>query len=165
MTQNIKLIKMTLLSVFTIAALLVNNSLYASPVGYWKTIDDKTGIAKSILKIEEISNKLSGKIVKVLHTEDGSDPETRKCDKCSGKNYNKTIKGMTVLWGLTKDGDEWTGGEILDPSTGNIYSLKVSEIDNGSKLSARGYLGFSLFGRTQIWYRVSNSELTKYLAP
>lgn len=147
--------------------LLLSASSYAftSPFGYWKTIDDKTNIAKSILEIKQRSGgEVIGKVIKVLHTEDGSDPETRKCDKCTGKLKNKTIKGMTVMWGLKKDGDEWNGGEIVDPSTGSIYSVKMSLANGGKELNVRGYLGFSLFGRTQVWYRLSESEKNKYLS-
>ena len=58
---------------------------------------------------------------------------------------------MDILWGLRKQGDEYTGGEILDPFSGNIYRAKLSLLENGTVLKVRGYVGVSLFGRTQIW--------------
>jgi uncharacterized protein (DUF2147 family) len=60
---------------------------------------------------------------------------------------------MTILWGLSKDGDEWNGGQILDPKNGKIYKAKMSLDDGGRKLNVRGYIGFSLMGRSQVWQR------------
>ena len=60
---------------------------------------------------------------------------------------------MEILRGLHPDGDEWTGGEILDPESGKTYRAKLKLIDNGEKLEVRGYIGFSMFGRSQTWIR------------
>jgi uncharacterized protein (DUF2147 family) len=60
---------------------------------------------------------------------------------------------MTILWGLTKQGDEYQGGEILDPETGRLYRVKMKIEDEGQKLLVRGFIGFSLLGRTQVWLR------------
>lgn len=149
---------MKLTTKFIMASLLFvfNMSLYAASVeGYWKTVDDQTGDDKSILLLEKSDNgEITGRVVKILKTDDGSDPETRVCDKCDGERKNKRIKGMTVMWGIKKTGDnEWSGGKILDPKTGSIYNVKFSLEDSGDKLNVRGYIGFSLFGRTQVWYR------------
>jgi uncharacterized protein (DUF2147 family) len=60
---------------------------------------------------------------------------------------------MTFLWGLKKDGNQYSGGEILDPKTGTIYRAKMKVIEAGRKLEVRGYIGLSLFGRSQTWVR------------
>jgi len=52
-----------------------------------------------------------------------------------------------------RSNDEWTGGEILDPVSGKTYRAKLKLIDHGEKLVVRGYLGFSMFGRSQTWIR------------
>ena len=52
-----------------------------------------------------------------------------------------------------KDGDEYVGGEILDPDNGKIYRSKVRLIDDGKKLSVRGYIGVPALGRSQTWVR------------
>jgi uncharacterized protein (DUF2147 family) len=51
-----------------------------------------------------------------------------------------------------KDG-EYSGGDILDPDSGAVYRCKLRLDQNGSRLIVRGYIGFSLLGRTQIWQR------------
>ena len=60
---------------------------------------------------------------------------------------------MTILWGLTKQADDYQGGEILDPENGKVYRAKMKLIDGGKKLEVRGFIGVSLFGRSQIWLR------------
>ncbi len=135
------------------------NIVNASVLGYWETIDDETNQPKSIIKIEQQgTGEYIAKVVKILKTDDGSDPETRKCDKCSGERYNQPIKGMTIMQNVKQVGDnEWSGGEILDPKTGKTYNVKFSLDETKNKLNVRGYLGFSLFGRTQVWHRLNSS--------
>lgn len=122
-----------------------------SPVGKWKTIDDETKQPKSIVEITETSGKLSGKIVQLFrkHEED----QNPKCDKCTGDKKDKPILQMEIIEGLTQDGDVWTGGSILDPKNGKTYKCKIKVVDGGKKLEVRGFIGFSLLGRTQVWER------------
>ena len=61
--------------------------------------------------------------------------------------------GMTILWDLERDGDTWTDGSILDPDNGKTYRSTLKLADNGRPLEVRGYIGISLFGRTQRWIR------------
>lgn len=121
-----------------------------SPAGVWKTIDDKSGKAKSLIKIWIKDGKLYGKVVKLFEP----DEPNPLCDKCEGNLHNKPIIGMTVLRGLTKDGDEWNGGKVFDPESGKNYRCLIEVQDGGKKLKVRGYVGFSLLGRTQYWHRV-----------
>lgn len=130
-----------------------------SPEGYWRTIDDKTGKAKSVVHITEENGELSGQVVKLLDR-DGKDPDP-VCDDCPGERKGEPIKGMTILWGLTQDGEEWTDGTILDPSSGDTYDAKLEVTEGGEKLDVRGYLGLSFLGRTQTWERVDKPENTK----
>jgi len=122
----------------------------SSPVGTWKTIDDKTHQPKSLVQITEQNGVLEGKVIKVLATDDGPNP---LCKSCDGDRKDKPIEGMTILWGLKQDGDEWNGGQILDPKNGKIYKVKLSLDATGKKLDVHGYIGFSLIGRSQTWER------------
>lgn len=60
---------------------------------------------------------------------------------------------MRILWNLQKDKDAWTNGKILDPDTEKIYRCVLSVEDSGNRLKVRGFIGMSLFGRTQYWLR------------
>ena len=126
-----------------------------TPVGTWKTIDDKTGKPRSLVEISAAADgKLHGQIVELIRepTED-QDPV---CDKCTGALHNKKVKGLFILWGFSKDGDVWDGGHIFDPKKGNddVYKAKLTPFNDGKDLKVRGYIGFSLLGRTQVWHRV-----------
>ena len=120
----------------------------ASPVGRWKTIDDETGKVKSIVEIARAADgTLQGKVVKVLQSDQGAHPV---CSKCKGDNKGKPIEGMTILWGLKADGDEWTGGTVLDPAKGKTYKAKL-EMISADRLGMSGCVAF--FCRQQVWQR------------
>lgn len=122
-----------------------------TPVGTWTTVDDKTGKPKSVVEIYEAKDgSLAGRVSEVLSSDRGPDPV---CEKCTGERKGKPVEGMVILWGVKKKGDGWEGGKILDPASGKVYSVKVDPIDGGSKLDVRGFMGFSLLGRTQTWVR------------
>ena len=143
--------KNTLIAIAATAVLALSSaSAWASdgPVGRWKTIDDETGKVKSIVEITQAQDgTLQGKVVEVLQSDRGPNPT---CDKCKGANKGKPVKGMTILWGLRADGDEWTGGTVLDPAKGKTYKAKAKLID-ADKLGVSGCVAFIC--REQVWVR------------
>jgi len=137
-----------------LAACLICASAMAqvSPVGLWKTIDDKDGTVKSEIRIVETNGVISGKVERIL------DPEAKpgeKCVECTDERKDQPILGMEILRGLKKaDGkDVWEGGNVLDPKNGKVYRATVTPIEGGQKLQLRGYIAF--FYRTQTWIRVN----------
>ena len=122
-----------------------------SPVGVWRTIDDKTGKEKSLVRIVEANGELRATIEK-LFREPHEEPNPN-CDKCPGERKNKPVLGMMIMTGLKKSGSEYDGGEILDPANGKTYRVKMWTAEGGKKLKVRGFIGVSLLGRTQVWVR------------
>jgi uncharacterized protein (DUF2147 family) len=123
----------------------------STPVGRWKTIDDKTGQPKSIVEIYATGNgTLAGKVVQLIDTAKGPNP---RCDRCSGERHNQPVLGMVIAWGLKPGNAGWDGGRILDPDNGKIYSARMTPIAGGQQLEVRGYLGTPLLGRSQTWIR------------
>jgi uncharacterized protein (DUF2147 family) len=120
-----------------------------SVLGKWKTIDDKTGKVKSIVEIYEVNGKIYGKIIEI---EDVA-KKNKVCEKCEGADKNKPLIGLVVIKGLTKDDDEYNGGKILDPESGDLYKCFIKLIGK-DKLEVRGYMGLSFIGRSQTWIRV-----------
>lgn len=133
----------------TIFALTFSIAINAQTIfGKWENKDEDTGKVDSVIEIYNKEGKAYAKIIEITN------PNTRKnlCTKCEGTNKNKPILGMDILTGLSKDGNEWSGGEILDPKKGTIYKCFI-ELKGKDKLKLRGYVGVALFGRTVYWYR------------
>jgi len=126
----------------------------ASPVGLWKTFDDESGKAKSLIRIVEIQGRLTGSIEKLL---DPTDSVEAKCDLCTDERRNQTILGLVILRNFGSGGgkpNRWEGGDILDPENGKIYRAHLTLSEDRRQLDVRGYIGFSIIGRTQHWRRV-----------
>lgn len=116
--------------------------------GKWNSFDEDTNEIESVIEVYEKDGKAFAKIVKI------TDPERQEatCFKCKGKRKDQKILGMDILTGLKKKEDEWSGGKILDPKNGKEYKCYIKLLDDNT-LKLRGYIGFSLLGRTAIWKR------------
>ena len=130
---------------------MIFNAQSQTVLGKWKTIDDETGQAKSIVEVYEKSGKIYGKVVEILRAEHKKDV----CSKCVGADKNKPILGMIIINGLEKDDSEYNGGTVLDPENGKKYKCYIT-LESPDKLKLRGYIGLSIMGRTQYWTRVKN---------
>lgn len=123
----------------------------ASPAGLWKNVDDASGKPRALIRITESNGTLQGKIEKVFPAP--SEDPNPKCEKCEGANKNAPVIGLVILSGLKKEGEEYVGGQILDPDNGKVYRSKVRLADDGKTLSVRGYIGVPMLGRSQTWGR------------
>jgi hypothetical protein len=151
-----------------VALLLLSptSKLYAQPkngiVGYWKTIDDKSGQLKSVVKLWVQDGKMVGRIIRTFPRPDQDQNPNKTCGKCEGKLKGQVIRGMTFLWGFKPDPDnpnKWVEGEIVDPESGKQYHCQLELIDGGKKLEVFGYIRL-LFkvGRTQTWQRGTEKD-------
>lgn len=141
-----KKITITFLFVLLAGVMSVNAQ---SVLGKWKTFDDKTGDTKSIVEVTEKDGKIYGKVIEILNPT----AKDSKCVNCSDDDKDKPVLGLVIIKGLKKNGNEYSDGKILDPSSGKLYKCNVS-LDGADKLKVRGYVGMSAFGRTQNWTRV-----------
>lgn len=134
-----------------VAAFFITMTMSSQSIlGKWKTIDDETGKAKSIVNIYKgTDGKYYGKIEELLNKAE----KDKKCVNCEGEDHNKPIQGMVIIKGLVQDGSEFEDGTITDPKNGKIYRCKIwVDEDDSKKLNVRGYIAF-LF-RTQQWIRM-----------
>lgn len=118
--------------------------------GVWVSVDDVSNQRKSEISLYVEGGKLYGQIARLLLEED----KGKQCAACKGDLKNKPIEGLTIIEGLEWDGSAWTGGKILDPANGKQYSCTLT-LEDDQTLKVRGYLGISLLGRTQTWYKSS----------
>ncbi|MFT7034969.1 MAG: hypothetical protein ACJA2S_003489 [Cyclobacteriaceae bacterium] len=130
--------------------LIAQNTLAQDITGKWTTIDDNTGKKRSLVEIYKQGDKYFGKISDIyLEPHEPKDPI---CEFCSDDRKDQKTMGMEIIRNMEKDGDEYSGGDILDPENGNVYRCKLW-IEEG-KLMVRGYVAF--FFRTQEWVKTSD---------
>ncbi len=109
-----------------------------SITGVYKTIDDETGDAKSLVQIYAYQGKMYGRVIELFQ-----DPDK----KAVGIKGDPKILGLDVIWGMEDGGKRFEGGHILDPQKGKIYRCEIWR--EGNKLIVRGKIG--PFGRNQTW--------------
>ena len=126
--------------------------IYSSPkeiLGLWVTYDEIGG-EKSVVEIFEDKGYFFGKIISLREPLD-ENGQKKNCHQCNGPEKDKPMVGLVIIQNMIYDGEEFSGGSILDPLTGNVYKCRMETISNGNKLKVRGIFG--LFGRTQTWIR------------
>ena len=114
--------------------------------GLWKTVDDETGEAKSIVQIYDYQGLRYGRVVKLFKNPDKTAVGIKGAPK---------IVGLDVIWNLKDEGEKFKGGKILDPAKGKIYSSEAWV--EGDKLIVRGKIG--PFGRNQTWLKSDDASV------
>jgi uncharacterized protein (DUF2147 family) len=140
------------LTALTATALLSSPVQSAPPelaTGLWQVYSDKDGSPDGRVRTFVQDGKLFGVIAELRP----GAPGDARCMRCSGAQKDKPIKGLVIISGLEKHGDKWSGGTILEPQSGSTYRCSVKFVQPSS-LQVRGYIGISLFGRTQTWKRI-----------
>lgn len=122
----------------------------ATPAGLWQTVNER-GEREALVRIAEVAGELRGSVVQVFSPPAPS--ANPLCEACSGELKNKPIVGLEILRGLRWDGERYAGGEVLDPDEGRVYRCSLRLLEGGERLEVRGYVGISLFGRSQVWLR------------
>lgn len=126
------------------APVLAQDSAAADPIeGVWVTSDGEGWV-----EIQKVDKTLEGTIIG-----GPSDDDRRDENNPDPALRNQRLTGLKILKGFEADGDgKWTGGTIYDPDNGKTYRCNL-QLENKDRLKVRGYLGVSLFGRTEIWTR------------
>jgi uncharacterized protein (DUF2147 family) len=121
-------------------------------LGVWLNEDKDAHI-----KVTNESGKYFGEIIWL---KDPIDEETGK-PKLDDENEDESLQtrpilGLMLLKDFEFDGkDEWENGKIYDPKNGKTYSCYIEFKDETKDLlKVRGYIGFSMIGRTTYWTRV-----------
>ena len=116
-------------------------------IGTWLT----TGKEPAKIQIYESGEKFYGKIIWLQYPTDNGKLKTDNNNPDKSK-INTPVIGLVILTDFKFDGEEWKGGTIYDPESGNTYSSYLYLKDRNT-LKVRGYIGASLFGRTETWTR------------
>ena len=132
---------------FAFAAIFISSLSFAQIEGKWKTIDDETGKPKSVVEIfKKTDGKYYGKISQLLIK-----PENNNCVKCKDDRKNKPLLGLEIIRGLSKDGNEFSGGTITNPKDGKSYKTEV--VREGKTLKVKAIV-MGIAVKTQTWHKV-----------
>lgn len=148
---------MNRLLALTTAALLLSTAQaqttekVSTPIGLWRTIDDMTGQPRGIVRVYQADGGYFARIERSLTASEAG----RKCTACTDERKDQPFVGLVLMRNVRLANSKYSGGDILDPNTGAVYSCSFTLEDDGKTLAVRGYLGVSLFGRTQKWLRES----------
>ncbi len=119
--------------------------------GVWQQVDDDGNVG-ALVTITEVNGVYVGQLSRLyLGPNDDLNPV---CNDCRGDKHNQPLLGLVFIEEMKQSGLDYDGGKILDPETGNIYDASMHLSPDGTKLTVRGYLGLSIFGRSQTWNRV-----------
>ena len=120
-------------------------------LGQWKTVDDKTGEVRAVVKIYQAEDGLYyGYVSKML-----MGGPNLLCTECKDEDHNKPLEGLMIIRAMKAENGELVGGKVLDPESGKFYYGKIFLKDG--KLILRGSLDKrGLFGRNQTWLRAEN---------
>jgi uncharacterized protein (DUF2147 family) len=123
----------------------------ATAAGVWRQVDE-SGKVGALVTITQEGDVFVGRLSR-LFLEPGDDPNPI-CENCPGDKHNQPFLGLVFIEGMKRSGLEYNGGTVLDPETGKIYNARMSLNPDGKRLTLRGYIGLSIFGRSQTWTRV-----------
>ncbi|WP_026755493.1 DUF2147 domain-containing protein [Sediminibacter sp. Hel_I_10] len=137
---------MTKIAILILVQLLSFNSYAQDIVGKWKTIDDNSGIAKSIVEVYEKDGEIFGKVIEIFNEA----KQDVRCIDCEGVDEDRLVLGMDIIKNMEYEDEAYRNGTITNPENGKIYDCRLKLEDD--KLQVRGYVAF--FYRTQYWIRV-----------
>jgi uncharacterized protein (DUF2147 family) len=146
-----------LLLLLGVAALKAHATNPDAVLGVWKN-----GEGTGMVQIYKKGDKYFGRIVwlKVPNNPDGT-PRTDVNNPDETKRKTP-LKGLENMRGFSHVGDnKWESGNIYDPKNGSDYACEMTLVDENT-LEVRGYIGVSLFGRTDVWKRqVKKSQASR----
>jgi uncharacterized protein (DUF2147 family) len=136
-----------LLTLFSVTSFDTTSSADAI-IGVWKN-----GSGKGHVQIYKNNGKYYGKIVWLRDALDASGKPKTDHKNADPDKRNKPLIGLVMLKDFEYDDGEWNGGHIYNPSDGKEYKANM-EMEDYKTLNVRGYVGISLFGKTDVWTRV-----------
>jgi uncharacterized protein (DUF2147 family) len=146
-TLRLALLERTLSLPLIASMLLLFAGATTSPpaplLGDWTTPDH------SVLQVFSCDN--SNLCVRIVKVGPKDEPQT-DVNNPDTNQQKRALCGLTIGHGFQSDTPGHAkDGQIYDPESGKTYSAEMTQ--SGDQLKMHGYVGISLFGRTETWHR------------
>jgi hypothetical protein len=121
------------------------------PDGLWQPLDS-SGKPLGLIKIYQDHGLYFGRI----EPSSAQDKDDGRCVRCTDERKDQPVLGLVIIRNMKLDGNEYIGGDVLDPTSGRIYGCRFRLIEDGQKMIMRGFFGIPLLGRSMIWARADS---------